>query len=354
MVFSAYDGIKLSAVSCAVSPEIIDIRKMANDPNAGANNIEEFMKKTGIIRKHVAGANQTASDLAYAAAKILEENGRYDPDEIGVLVYVTQTPDYKTPATAYLMHTRLGLSQDCIVFDVNSGCTGFVYAISIGAGMLATSQARKALVLIGDTPARGRKGRGKVLKNTELLFGDAGAAILLEKEEGKSIRSAIMSDGSGYKAIGRPYGAWRHPIGPENILSDDIEVFSFAIKEAPMLIKAFMEKVGTMPENYDSLMLHQANLMIMKTVTKRSGFPADKCPISLDRFGNTTCTSVAVTIVDKYGDCDEHRDINLLASGFGIGLSWGVIDFTINTDDIYPMIESDVTYDDGFPVYTED
>ena len=348
MIYSEYKGIRVAAISSAVSQNAVDINAMMNDPNEDPKYIKSFIKKTGIVQKHVANTNQTASDFSYAAAKLLEDKKRYLRDEIGILINMTQNPDYRTPSTACLLHKRLGLNKNCMAFDVNLGCSGFVYGVSIGAGLLANSSAKKALIVMGDTQARGRKESGQRSSNTRLLFGDASAAVLLEKDPTYRIRSGLMSDGEGHKAITSPYGGWRHPDGPELIPGDDIAVFNFTINEVPELIKEFCTEIGKNATDYDGVILHQANMMVLKNVAKRIGVSFENCPISIDRYGNTSSTSIPLTIVDKYGDSDEHKDLKLLTSGFGIGLSWGVLDFEINTDDVYPIIATDLTYDDGY------
>ena len=102
-------------------------------------------------------------------------------------------------------------------------------------------------------------------------------------------------------------------------------------------------------EDYDDLVLHQANMMILKNIAKRIGMPMEKVPVCLDRYGNTSGCSVPLAIVDKYGESTEDREVNLLTSSFGIGLSWGVVGFKINIKDILPLTEGKDTFDDGYP-----
>lgn len=350
MVFSKYEGIKIAAISASVPETVINIEDKLNDPEEDPRFIKHFIKSTGIKAKRKSGYEQTAADYSYTAAKQIMDEGYYKPEEIGVLINITQTPDYRTPATALTIQKRLGLSKDCLVFDINLGCSGFVYGVSLVASILKTSTATKGLVTVGDTLTRGRKHvKLKRSSNTGLLFGDASIAALIEKDPAsKGFTSALMSDGNGHKALSSPYNAWRHPIGPESIPGDDIAVFNFTISEVPELLNAYMKKIGTTEADYDDLVLHQANMMILKNVAKRSGFPMTKVPVSLDRFGNTSGASVPLTIVDKYGNCQEDKEVNLLTSSFGIGLSWGVVGFTINTRDILPMTESKDTFDDGY------
>lgn len=349
MVFSKFEDIKIAAIAASVPENVMDIAKKLEDPEEDPKFINHFMKSTGIRYRRRSGYEQTASDFSYTAAKQIMEAGYYKPEEIGVLINITQTPDYRTPATALTIQKRLGLSKDCLVFDINLGCSGFVYGVSLAASILKTSTAKKGIVTVGDTLARGRKHvKLKRSSNTGLLFGDACAAILVEKNADHGFCSGLMSDGNGHKALSSPYNAWKHPEGPESIPGDDIAVFNFTISEVPAIIKNYLEETGTTIEDYDDLVLHQANMMILKNIAKRVGMPMEKVPVCLDRFGNTSGCSVPLAIVDKYGNCEDNREVNLLTSSFGIGLSWGVIGFRINTKDILPMTESKETFDDGY------
>ncbi|MBQ6066472.1 MAG: ketoacyl-ACP synthase III [Clostridia bacterium] len=351
MVFSNYEGIRIACIAASVPEGRVDIAAMADDPNEDPKFVKSFIKKTGIAGKHKCGMDQTAADFSYTAAKQIEAAGKYTPEEIGVLINVTQNPDYRTPSTALVLHKRLGLSKSCLAFDVNLGCSGFVYGVSLAAGMLMASDAKKALVLVGDTLARSRKGLGvdQRSSNTTLLFGDASSATLLEKDDASRLTSALMSDGTGHKALSTPYNAWKHPVGPESIPSDDIAVFNFTINEVPALVEEYLTKLGAEIDGYDDLVLHQANMMIIKNIAKRVGMPMEKVPVSLDRFGNTSGASVPLTIVDKYGSCDENKEVRLLTSGYGVGLSWGVMEVTINTKDILPLTYGKDRYDDDYP-----
>ena len=350
MIYSCFKDICVTAIAACVPEGIVEINslKETEDPEM----IDNFIRKTGIVKIHKSGFDQTAADFSYSAAKVLENAGKYKPEEIGVLIDITQTPDYRTPSTALALHKRLGLSKSCIAFDINLGCSGFVYGVSVAASLLESSTASKALVLVGDTLARGRLKPTKKYKrtsNTSLLFGDASAAYLIEKMAGSRIDTALMSDGTGHKALSNVYGAWKHPDKRPPLPGDDLAVFNFTINEVPPLIKEFLEKTNTVIDDYDALVLHQANMMIMKQIAKKVKMPIDKVPVSLDRFGNTSGASVPLTIVDKYSECNDGRELNLLASGYGVGLSWGVVSFKINVNDIYPLCIGKDTYEDGYP-----
>ena len=347
MIYSKFDGIRISGIAAAVPEGVVEIEslKATDDPKM----IENFMKKTGIKQVHKGDLSQTAADYSFSAAIALQKAGKYSPEEIGVLIDVTQNPDYRTPSTACALHKRLGLEKSCLAFDINLGCSGFVYGISVASSILTTSNAKKALVLVGDSLARQRRQGFERTSNTALLFGDASTAIVLEKDSNSVIHTALMSDGTGHKALSTPYQAWKHPVGPGSVPGDDIAVFNFTISEVPALIKGFLAETDSLIDDYDALVLHQANMMIIKQIAKKVKMPIEKVPISLDRFGNTSGASVPLTIVDAYGDKNDGETLNLLTSGYGVGLSWGVVSFEIKDTDILPLTISYDTYDDGYP-----
>lgn len=351
MVFSNYEGVKIKAIAASVPQTVIDVMSELDDPDP--KYVKNFIKNTGIMEKRMSGLEQTAADFSFSAAKQIMGSGYCKPEEIGVLINITQTPDYRTPSTALVLQKRLGLSKDCLAFDINLGCSGFVYGVSLVASILKTSTAAKGLITVGDTLARPRRHRKKVLaSNTGLLFGDASAAILLEKDPNACFSSALMSDGTGHKALSSPYGAWKHPEQPPaNPPGDDIAVFNFTIREVPKLLEEYMAATNTTVDDYDDLVLHQANMMIIKNIAKRVGMPMEKVPVCLDRFGNTSGCSVTLALADKYGPVGEDRQLHILASSFGVGLSWGVVGFTVNVKDILPITIGRDTYEDG---YTDD
>ena len=249
---------------------------------------------------------------------------------------------------------RLGLPKDCIAFDVNLGCSGFVNGINIVSSLLHNSNIKYGLLLAGDTSVREKSRHVSLNTNNsfKLLFGDAGTATLLERDdyESNKIISSMRTDGNGFKAIIRPFNEWRNPDMPEKKMMDDIAVFNFTIAEVPTMIKNFMAEEGTSPADYDDLVLHQANLYILKQIAKRTGFAMEKVPVSLDMYGNTSSGSIPLTLVKKYGDADEDRKIRALMCGFGIGLSWGIVSTEICIKNILPVTISDEYFVDGFGV----
>lgn len=359
MIQTTINGIRISCISAAVSNNWTSIAEIAGDSAAG-DIVEKFTKNTGVKGRYDAGRYQTSADFCFAAAQQVLAAKNLDPSQIGVLVFVTQTADYRVPATACVLQHRLGLSKDCIAFDVNLGCSGFTYGINIAASMMKTSNAKKGLLLCGDTVAKERttKYSTKHQHSTKWLMGDCGTAALLEKDEAaKDILMVSRTDGEGYKAIISPYGGYRNPDPPREDMNgagvmDDVAVFTFATREVPVILEEAMNWARTSPEDYDCLVLHQANLFVLKQIARKSGFPMKKVLVSLDEFGNTSCASIPVSMVKSYGN-EQGRELHAMCCGFGVGLSWSTADICISADDILPLIHTDEFFDDGYKTIDE-
>ena len=351
-MYSELKDMKVIAMAAAVSNTWDSVREFSTEGEAVIN---KFIKTTGVEGRYSANPRQCTSDFCFAAAEKILEEKKIPREEVGVLIFVTQTSDYRIPSTACVLQNRLGLSTSCIAFDVNLGCSGFTYGINIVGSLLMSSQTKYGLLLAGDTSARekSQKIRRKFGHSAELLFGDSGTATLIENTASDPILISSHTDGAGYKAIIAPYEGFRNADCPASETPgthmDEIEVFNFATSEATAQINAYMEKQEKNPEDYDCLVLHQANLMILKRIGKKTGFSKEKVLISLDRFGNTSSSSIPITLVYKYGECDDERTINALCCGFGVGLSWSTVALPINVKDIYPLVHTDEFFDDGYP-----
>lgn len=356
MIRSEIRGVQIAGISCAVPTT----RQSTDDYREafGKRTVDGFQKMVGVKERRLTAKGQTASDLAFAAARDLIARKGVDPSSIGALVFVTQSPDYKIPATACVLAHRLGLSKDCMAYDVNLGCSGYVYGVNDVASLMASSNIEAALLLVGDT-SNDSIAPGD--RSSCMLFGEAGSATLLVKEPDASIKGAFRTDGSGFKAIIIPAGAHRNPDAPReravwgvdgnersdyDLYMNGTDVFSFTISEVPAMIREFMAGEGVAPEEVDVYAMHQANRFILDQVADRSGIPKDRMPVSMDRYGNTSVTSIPLTLCDAFGG-EGGRDLRVLMCGFGIGLSWGVVDTRISADDILPVIESDEVYQEG-------
>lgn len=349
------EGIAIRGISCAVPDNQVDNTSFYSQ--FGQENVDNFINMTGVKSTYRTPEEQTASDLCFVAADRLIREKEIQPEEIGACVFISQTPDYRLPATACVLHKRLGLSKECMAFDVNLGCSGWVYGVNIVGSLMKTTNIQKALLLFGDTSIKTACPEDK---SAVMLFGEAGSATLLVKEDNSRIFGELMTDGEGFKAIIMPSGAYRNRNGSHervvwgdgNIRSDydgymnGTDVFSFTITQVPKTIKRHLQEMDATPDQYDALVLHQANLYILKQISKKTKFPMERIPISIDRFGNTSGTSIPLTLCDAYGEI-KGKQLRLLTCGFGIGLSWGVAEIEINSDDILPIRVTSDYYREG-------
>ncbi len=354
MSFFQSNGIGIAGVACAVPKNHVTVESFI--PLFGEEVTTKFTAGTGIQAMYKALPEQTASDLAVAAAERLLAANPVDKSEIGLMIMVTQSPDYRRPSSASIVQKRLELPIDCTCMEINLGCSGFIYGLQTARSMMMTTDAKYALLLLGETASKLVDPKDKSIV---MMYGDAGAAILLERRE-EQAKTLLRSDGDRYKAIVLPAGGFRdmNPGHERFMCSDGIErslydifmdgtsVFSFSITDVPKALKDYLEQTETTVEDYDMFVFHQANRFIINQLIRKMKLPKDGVPISLDRYGNTGGISIPLTLCDAFGDKSEGVK-KFLMCGFGIGLSWGVTSAMIDTAKILPIIETEDFYAEG-------
>ena len=357
MAIFRFNNIKISGMACAIPRNVI--RPDDFKDKFGNEEVEKFKQMTGITESRRTDRYQTAGDLCYTAAEYLIKEKGIDKAEVGALVMGTQSPDYRKPSTSFIIHKRLRLSEETAVFDINLGCSSVLYGIQVMASMMNSSDIKKAILVSGDT---GSKLVNQNDKSKAMLGGEAGVAILLEKtDEESKITSLVRSNGEGYRYLITPAGGYRNmnPPREEVMCKDGIKrtlydpfmmgtsVFTFTVFDVPKAMKDFFAETNTSVDDYDCFAFHQANLYILKQIAKKMKIPTEKMPLTLPTYGNTSGASPIVTLCDTYGNSKENKDLKVLLSAFGIGLSWGVTSFHINTADILPVIEDDTWFEEG-------
>lgn len=329
-----FNGVGVTALAAAVPHTIIDNYKYTE--YFPADQVKEVVDKVGIYQRRFADEKTCSSDLCYAAAeKLIADNG-INKEEIDLLIFISQTPDYRMPATSVLLQHRLGLPNSTIAFDVNLGCSAFIYGLSIVFSMMQNKGLRKALLLDGET-------RSKVYspkdRRSAFLFGDGGVAALIERDDkfGESFFS-LNSDGSRGDLIKINGGGYRNPSSLEtlrervvdeygNIRSDEQgymnggDVFNFVIREIPKDIKKMLAYSGKDVQTLDYYVFHQANNFINSYLAKKLKLDLTKIPSTIDKYGNTSSVSVPLTIVDQLQDKMDGEKV-LLLSAFGVGMTW--------------------------------
>lgn len=347
-----FNDVGIACLAAAVPKQVVDNLKQGKE--LGVSNMEEVVEKTGIRERRMADENTCASDLCYAAAEKLIADMDIEREEIDLLVFISQTPDYRMPATGILLQDRLGLTKATMAFDINLGCSGFVYGLSVVYSLMQQHGMRKALLLDGETRTKAYSQKDR---KTAFLFGDGGVAALIDKDEkyGSSYFS-LNSDGSREELIKIPAGGYRHPSSKAtveeqvvdeegNIRSQEqgymngADVFNFVIREIPKDIKGMYEWTQTDKDQIDYFVFHQANQYMNNYLRKKLKLDPQKVPSSIEKFGNTSSVSIPLTMVSELKKALNGQSQRVMLSGFGVGLSWATSILNLNDCYISSMVE---------------
>jgi len=335
------------SVSCVPKTKIINLK---NPLFNSLTEAEKFIEMTGVEEKRHLDSGVLVSDLCYNAAELLILKLGWNKDEIGVLIMVTQTPDYLLPNTAIILQNRLGLSKNTACFDIPLGCSGFVYGASIISTMISQGL-KKGLLLVGDSSSLLAY---KEDKSSYPLFGDAGCATAFEYSEGKNINFKLWSDGSGFQSIIIPDGGYRN-IFSENSLKvfedsegnkrsninpkmNGTDVFSFGITQVPRVIKSFFNILNKDIKDIEYFLFHQANKFMLEMIRKKVRLYTNQVPYSIIKYGNTSSASIPLTLT-LLGNHAKNKKIAMC--GFGVGLSIGCGYFETGEEFVNELIEYD-------------
>lgn len=314
---------------------------------------EMLIKTTGIENRRIIKGPGTTLDMALPAAeKLINELG-WQKADIELLIFITQSPDYIIPATSIIMQEKLGLSKNCLAFDVNLGCSGYVYGLSIASSMLSSGRIKKGLMIVGDVSSKGINPKDK---STAPLFSDAASVTALEyKETCSPMYFCLQSDGKGYEAIIIPDGGIRNPTSENTLVEEEFEsgiirnrrqlalngldIFNFSLREVAPNIESLLKHFSIDRESVDHWVFHQANLYMNEMVRKKLKLAPEKVPYSLQKYGNTSSATIPLTIVNNLREEISRAPKNLVLSGFGVGLSWGSCLVRLDKTCILPVIE---------------
>lgn len=343
MTIATFKHVKISAIETVVPEKEICIYDETQYYGGSVKKIDRMRKMVGFYKRHVADNETTPADLAYDAAKNLIADTNLDKNSIDALIFVVQQPDVVNPSTAYFIHDKLGLSDDCIATDINQGCAGWVFGLYMASQMIESGTHKKILLLNADTPSVGIDPSNR---NAAPIFGDGGTATLLEYTENEVVSHfAIDTKSYGFEAIVSPFSGTRfrcdiskdedfeflaktrnekimNPEGKEVPLlggyMNGLAVFDFTIKVVPETIKKLLEYSKLTREQIPYLCLHQANKQIVQAVGSGAEFDLEKVPYqAFENYGNNTMCSIPTTIGLLPKDAPKK---NLLCCGFGNGL----------------------------------
>jgi 3-oxoacyl-[acyl-carrier-protein] synthase-3 len=288
---------------------------------------EWIVTRTGIRERRVAGPDEALSDVALPAVHRALEQAGLDGGEIDLLIVATVTPDMAFPATAAIIADQIG-AHDAGAYDLSAGCTGFMYALAQGYGMLASGLSRRALIVGGDVLS-------KILdwtdRSTCVLFGDGAGAVVLERVgEGGFLGFELGADGSGGPQLFLPAGGSRAPSSADSVAQrqhyvqmNGREVFKFATRILVSSGKELLDECGLTVEDVDLYVPHQANVRIIDHAVERLGVPRERVVVNVDRYGNTSSGSIPLALAEAASEGRMHNGDLVLMTGMGAGLTWG-------------------------------
>lgn len=316
--------------------------KLTNEQLAedfGDWHASQILSKTGVAVRRVSGPDECASDLGVEAAKRLFAAGAHAPDEIDFLIFCTQSPDYFTPTTACVMQDRLGLRTDCGAIDINQGCSGYIYGLALAKSLVDAGTAGNVLLVTADTYTKFINKRDRSLLT---LFGDGAAATLVGSvpadrdligpfvlgTDGRGANQIIVKAGglrcppTAETAIEKEdsSGNWR---SDQNLFMDGADVFGFALKTVPAVMRQLLDKSGLNFDDVDFIVPHQANKFILERLRAKMKIPAEKFWIDMEQCGNTVSSTIPIALESARAQNRIKPGDRVALIGFGVGYSWG-------------------------------
>jgi 3-oxoacyl-[acyl-carrier-protein] synthase-3 len=292
--------------------------------------------KTGIECRRIARHDETATDLAFAAAERLFADTPIQRNSIDYLLFCTQSPDYVLPASACILQDRLRLSVHCGAIDFNQGCSGYIYGIQLANALVSSGTARNILLLTGETYSKYIHPQDRSVR---VLFGDAATATVISADEqgARIVATEVGTDGSGCNNMIVPSGGARGRSITElprdlcdqngsirsaaNLFMDGPELFDFTLKRVPALVDRLLEKTKLAAEEVDTYVFHQANAFMIEHLRTKMRLPKAKVPLLLSHVGNTVSNSIPLTLSSIAAQLSSGSKVMLI--GFGVGYSWG-------------------------------
>lgn len=290
-------------------------------------NDEWITTRTGIKERRIAAQDESTSDMGVIAAKKAIEKAQIDPKKIDLVLVATLTPDYIFPSTACIIQSKLQL--EAAALDIQAACSGFVYVLSVAKAFIESGLYQNILVVASEKLSSiiDYQDRG-----TCIIFGDGAAACIVSNQgKGLRIRDAVLgSDGCHKDIVWMPGGGSSQPATKESvdarlhyIKMEGKEVFKHAVRRMESSCKECLEKAGLQESDISWLIPHQANIRIIEAIAKRFAVPYEKVFITINKYGNTSSSSIGIALDELLSQKKIAPGENLLLTAFGAGLTWG-------------------------------
>lgn len=288
---------------------------------------EWIRTRSGIVERRIASSDTSTSDLGFQAALNAIKSANKRPEEIDLVIAATATPDMPFPATACLIQDKIG-ALNAGAFDLEAGCSGFIYALCVGSQFISTGIYKNVLVVGCDTLSKITNWEDR---STCVLFGDGAGAVVLEGIENESglLSFCLGSRGSGGELLKVPAGGSRTPASEKTVKEKQHyiqmsgnEVFKFAVKIMEEASLEAINKAGLKIEDVNCFIPHQANLRIIDAAGKRLGIDKERIFVNVERYGNTSCASIPIALYEACQAGRIKKDDIVVLVGFGAGLTW--------------------------------
>ena len=320
MIGTAKQGIEVSITGLGwkVPDRIVSNDELAQYVDTSDEWIQE---RTGIRERRMADKSEALSDLALPASRDALAQAGLEGKDVDLLIVATVTPDMAFPSTSAILADELG-ATDAAAYDLSAGCTGFMYALAQGYGMLAGGLAKRALIVGGDVLSRILDWEDR---STLVLFGDGAGAVVLEVvPERGFLGFELGADGGGGANLWLPGSGSRLFEEPDKYVKmNGPEVFKFATRILVQSAQDLLTTCGISIDEVDVYVPHQANRRIIDHATRKLGVPSDRVVINVDRYGNTSSGSIPLALGDAAADGRLRPGALVLMTGMGAGLTWG-------------------------------
>jgi 3-oxoacyl-[acyl-carrier-protein] synthase III len=289
---------------------------------------DKIIQKIGVKNRFISNSEQYTSDMATEAVEAICSEYKIDKSEIDYLIVCTQSPDYFLPTTACIVQNRVGLSTNCAAIDINQGCSGYIYGLSLAKGLVVSKIAKNVVLVTAEMYSKHIHIKDK---GNRSIFGDAATATLISNEGMYRIGEfSLGSDGSGFENLIVKNGAMKsnkvldieNP-NDNNLYMNGPEIFNFTAKAVPGLISKTLEKNNESIESVNQFIFHQANTFMLEFLRKKINIPKDKFLIDMEDYGNTVSSSIPIALKNRIEKSLE--DNKILLAGFGVGYSWGAL-----------------------------
>ncbi len=298
-----------------------DIEKFVDTSN------EWIIQRTGIKERKIAEQHDGTSDLAYKAAIEALERANVRAEDLDAIIVGTATPDYMFPSTACLVQKKLG-NLKAFAFDLNAGCTGFIYGLSVADSFIKSGKCKTCLVIGAEILSKFLNWQDRT---SCVLFGDGAGAVILEASSTPGIKNIILNSNGEYaELLYMPAGGSKQPASEETVANNlhtvhmkGKEVFKIAVNNLSFVAEKLLSDNNLEVSELDLFVPHQANKRIINAVSQKLGLTEEQIFMNIHNYGNTSAASIPIALAEAFENGEIKRGTNILITAFGAGLTWG-------------------------------